>query len=269
MKFLIGSDPELFLKDENNNIASVIGLIGGTKYEPMNIGNECSIQEDNILAEFNIPPVNTFNHFLSSIEYCKSYISTLIASKGLSLHYSSSEMINELILLEPEAQLMGCSPSINIITKTESHLQAWEIPKELQNLRTSGFHIHFGYNEPNEEFNSRLVLCFEICTTLPLVSFDHDPFDRRQFYGKFGDCRFKDYGVECRSLGGYFLKDPDTIKKVWEGIENTMALFNSKISTKELEEMVSFCIGEDDKPILTHINKVTTDITSNKLITIK
>ena len=50
----IGADPELFLRD-GDAITSAIGLIGGDKYEPrlVTLG---AVQEDNVLAEFNIDP---------------------------------------------------------------------------------------------------------------------------------------------------------------------------------------------------------------------
>ena len=32
--FSIGCDPEIFLKDQNNNFKSVIGLLGGDKWVP-------------------------------------------------------------------------------------------------------------------------------------------------------------------------------------------------------------------------------------------
>lgn len=262
MKYLIGSDPEMFFKDiDTGKIGSVIGKLGGTKDVPIAIGNGCMMQEDNILAEFNIPPVQTLNDFVAHLDYSKEYIATLLKGNNLVPHYSSSEMVSDFTLdIDDKSKVFGCAPSINIISETISSLDMDTIPAELVNLRTSGFHIHFGYDNPTDEQNDRLVLAFELMTSLPLARFDNDIHDRRQFYGKFGDCRTKDYGVECRSLGGYFLKDHETMTKVWKGIENTIALADSTVSTEELREMCNFCIDEGDIANTTNIDQVLKDL---------
>ena len=57
----IGADPELFIIDsKTGKVVSSIGLIPGVKGEPYvgeDMPNGFGLETDNILAEFNIPPV--------------------------------------------------------------------------------------------------------------------------------------------------------------------------------------------------------------------
>ena len=65
----IGSDPETFLRDAAGKYISSVGLIGGSKDEPMPIGNGCSVQEDNVTVESNTPPTNDPQEFVNAINY--------------------------------------------------------------------------------------------------------------------------------------------------------------------------------------------------------
>lgn len=266
-KFIIGSDPEIFVFDKTRSIiGSVIGQLGGTKEKPISIGNNCFVQEDNILSEFNIPPVDNKEDFINNINFCKDYISTKMMINNKNLHFSSSEIVSDEILTEDKAKVFGCEPSMNIITESMSDLDMNLVPEEFKNLRTSGFHIHFGYDNPNFEDNCRIVLCFELAVSIPLYFDDNDKFNRRLFYGKFGDCREKDYGVECRSLGGYFLKDDETLSLVWDKIEECIELFNSEIPTSKIKDMVEFCIGDNNTVIKESVQEIKNELNKYNLI---
>jgi len=47
----VGSDFEMFICDKDGNLISGVGLIGGTKEEPLSIGERCYRQEDNVMGE--------------------------------------------------------------------------------------------------------------------------------------------------------------------------------------------------------------------------
>ena len=74
----IGSDPELFIINEKTGkVVSSIGIIPGIKGDPfvaddMPVG--FGLETDNILAEFNIPPVRKKIDFLNALNYMKGYI---------------------------------------------------------------------------------------------------------------------------------------------------------------------------------------------------
>lgn len=266
--YLIGSDPEIFLKDMRGEIASAIGLFKGTKEKPRNIGNNCSVQEDNILVEFNIPPAKSMAAFLDSINYAKTYIETILIPLDLKLHYSSSERVNESVLKKDEqAMLFGCSPSYNVVSNGMSIANIDFLTESEKLIRSSGFHIHIGYDNPNEEFSARLVLCFELFVTLSLLHLDHDLYNRRLLYGLIGDCRMKSYGVECRSLGGYFLKNDESIKKVWRGVKRAIKFAEtSRLETSVIRDMVLECLDFEFNPVPSKVEEVLNRINIKQLV---
>lgn len=245
--YTIGSDPEVFVANKEGKVESIIGLLSGTKEEPLDIGRNCSVQEDNILAEFNIPPVTTLAEFLDHINYCKEYIETIIAAKGLQLHYASSEKVRKKILNNKQAKTFGCSPSYNVLKEEISTVAVEELTDEQKLIRSSGFHIHIGHDNPeDDELNDKIVLCFELFVTIPLMVMDNDEYNRRLLYGLIGDSRTKPYGVECRSLGGYFLKDDETITIVWERVQEALKFCEeSPFSASELRNFLNTCVKED------------------------
>lgn len=241
-KVTIGTDAEVFLSYQNE-VISAIGLVGGTKSEPIPIGEGCAVQEDNILAEFNIPPVTTKAEFVKYINYCKNYLYTINSEIGL--HFSSSEEIKPMLLSNPTAKEFGCEPDCIVdlfedrdVYSADEH-DAFNQERAGNTLRTSGFHIHIGYENPNEETNRELVKLFEKYVTSTLLPEDNDKFSRRIMYGKAGSYRNKAYGVECRSLGGYFLKDDFLIGKVWDLVQVAIRRYNEgeRVSPEEFKEL--------------------------------
>jgi hypothetical protein len=100
-----------------------------------------------------------------------------------------------------------------------------------------GFHIHIGYKNPTQKISREIVKLFEKNVTLQLLKIDIDENNRREFYGKCGEYRIKPYGLECRSLGSALLKDENTLKLVWDGVQKTITEFNNgeRVSTEEFE----------------------------------
>ena len=138
--YLIGSDPELFIVDTaKQKIISSIGIIPGEKgaaYKPADLPEGFGLQIDNILAEFNIPPTNEVDDFVTSIEVMKDWIRGFLKSKNpnYDILCKASALIDEDQLQSDEAKLFGCSPDFN----------AWTIcqnPRpegDSTNLRTTG-----------------------------------------------------------------------------------------------------------------------------------
>ena len=81
LKITLGCDPELFVKSlETGEIVSAEGKIGGTKREPRAISDSGhSVQEDNVMVEFNIPPSKSSQEFVDNINHVVNYL------EGLSL----------------------------------------------------------------------------------------------------------------------------------------------------------------------------------------
>ena len=253
----IGSDPEIFIKDIDGGISSAIDLFGGTKDEPLDIGEGCFVQEDNILVEFNTPPCTDKESFIKAINYSKDYIETILIPLNKELHYSSSEKATVEILQNEKATTFGCASSYNVVKEKISDVDVDSLSESDKTLRSSGMHIHIGYENVDEEINDRLVLCFELFVTLPLLKKDNDVHNRRMLYGKIGDSRDKPYGVECRSLGGYFLKDDDSIAEVWDKTMEAIKFANtSKKTNDELRALIKSCMNSEDTINLIKVEEV-------------
>lgn len=198
----VGADPEVFLKNQFN-IVSAIGLLGGTKEAPLPV-KKGAIQEDNVLAEFNIDPVTTEDMFVSHIDTVMKELHEKVKPHGLSLLVQSSHDfdIMELIAGGEQALQFGCEPDMNAWTSEFN-----PAPDASATLRTAGGHIHLGLDVPERDIDTRLrtVKLMDIFVGIPSVLLDADN-KRRAMYGKAGACRIKPYGVEYRTLSNFWLK---------------------------------------------------------------
>lgn len=215
----IGSDFELPIYNHmTGEYVSGIGLVGGTKSDPLSIGNRCYRQEDNVAAEFNIPPVTSLSDFKYYINYCIEQGEAILQrlNKGYRFDVVSSAYYPETELDNPKAWEFGCEPSI---CAYDGEIYAPSAPEST--LRTFGFHIHISTNQDAFDVIKRMDYF------LGVPSLEKDPdTERRSIYGRAGDCRIKDYGVEYRVLGSYMLNHLDF---VWEA---TREALKSRIKVK-------------------------------------
>ena len=109
----IGADPELFIINEKTGkVVSSIGLIPGEKGDPWvgdDIPNGFGLETDNILAEFNIPPVTDENSFVNNIEYMKGYINRFVKNinPDLGILCAASMSVPEDQLQSDQAKAFG------------------------------------------------------------------------------------------------------------------------------------------------------------------
>lgn len=206
-----GSDPEYLLKNKKENIIiSAIPFIKGDKHNPEPLGDGFFILRDNILVEGNIPPTADPIKFMHNLIELKSRILNYFSniSSSLGLYHEDSADISPHFLMHPEALLFGCAPYLNA-WDDEEH-RANDLSSE--NFRTVGFHQHYGYDltEDNpfnkETFNKIIAKAYDIFVIIPSLEIHAD---KRRFenYGGLGQYRNTQYGVECRSLGGFFVNE--------------------------------------------------------------
>jgi len=206
-----GSDPEYFIVNKDTEmIISSIGLINGTKKDPEPLGDDFFVLKDNILAEGNIPPASDPIKFMHNLMELKTRILKYLHNidGSLSLKHSDCLNINPMFLTDPEALEFGCSPYLNAWDH-ETH-KANDLSSV--NYRTAGFHLHFGYSLDSHNpyrknlFNRIIAKAFDIFVVIPSM-FKY--VDKRRFenYGGLGQFRHTSYGVECRSLGAYFVHE--------------------------------------------------------------
>lgn len=242
-----GSDFEMFLKNKEGKYISAVGIIGGTKKKPLSIGEGCFRQVDNVMGEFNIPPVTTLKDWNYYLEYCIYTVQKEILDKqGLELVAESAVYMSKDQLRSKSANTFGCEPSWN----------AWEggtyhPTKPESTLRTAGFHVHVGFKyEHIDDLSLDDVFEFiKYCDLyLGLPSILIEPANpRRELYGKAGDCRAKDIAeqnlviVEYRSLGGWMFNHKDW---VFNQLQAAIEAYNNK--TEELPEVIKDAINENN-----------------------
>lgn len=204
----IGADPELFVRDKHTKeMRSAIGILGGTKAKPRPV-HKGAIQEDNVLAEFNINPAHTEEEFYVNIRRVMHRVAEDLDEHGLEPYVCASHVYTKPYLksLGSSAMQFGCDKDFNAWTGEENPK-----PSPYTCLRSAGGHLHVSYVAPNTERSYNIVKAYEVFEGLPTLFVDHDT-QRRELYGKSGACRIKPYGVEIRSPSNHWLKDESSIK---------------------------------------------------------
>tara|TARA_B110000858_G_scaffold140270_1_gene159222 strand:- start:5070 stop:5912 length:843 start_codon:yes stop_codon:yes gene_type:complete len=242
--WLIGTDYEFGIS-KNGEPISIVGKIGGTKNEPLDIGNGCARQEDNVNAEVTQPPVNNFKDFVKYIEYGLTTIKSMVP--GHDLNFNSLEIYSDEELNTYEAQVFGCESSFDVYARGLSKPAMATNP----NLRSAGFHIHFGNDKiaNNNQEMEKLVKLFDKYVTIPSMLLDPEK-GRRELYGRAGEFRMKSYGLECRQLGSFFLSDFRLIEWVWEGVQKCITQYElgedlNSDSMFNRNDINNSCIAED------------------------
>lgn len=219
----IGADPELFIiNEETGKVVSAVGIIPGEKKKPFidpSWEKGFGLETDNILAEFNIPPVNSCLSFVNNILFMQNYIRSFV--KKINPNYNikcvASQTVPEEELQSKQAKMFGCDIDYNVYTKKSNPK-----PKgELTNTRSGGFHIHCGYENHNTITSLELIKLFDVYLGIPSVIKDPDK-DRRSLYGKAGCFRLTPYGFEYRTLSSAMMKDRDTLYFVWDQLEKAI-----------------------------------------------
>lgn len=223
---LMGSDPEIMGIDAaTGRMGSFSGRLGCDKWNKRVVDNDLNIQEDNVLIEFDIAPHKAFSSFnanmLKGIAACESAAKEI--GMGLAQGVSSHVFTEEEIRSFGEGALVfGCEPDFNALTGMKNPRPAAANP----GLRTAGGHVHIGFSEITE-VNPRMqatvgVMC-DYMLGLPSLLLDGDD-RRRELYGKAGAVRYKDYGIEYRTLSNFWIFEERMRRWVWEQTHKAMEM---------------------------------------------
>lgn len=222
-----GSDPELFIiNKKTGKVVSAVGKIPGTKNKPFHspdMPDGFALQTDNILVEFNIPPCKTKNEFVNNIEYMKNYIQEYIQklNSNYDILCASSQDVPVSQLRSKQAKCFGCDVDYNAYT---------ELPNEKPDgasstTRSSGLHLHLGYENYNIDASLLIVKYFDAYIGIPSLFKDPDT-KRRSLYGRAGCFRLTDYGLEYRTLGSSLMRNRETLEWLFDRIINSIYAFN-------------------------------------------
>jgi hypothetical protein len=238
----LGADPEVFVRYSDGTLSSAIGKIGGSKEhpKPVRLG---AIQEDNVLAEFNIDPASSKEEFIHNIKTVLSELEIALEVHKLEALIQSSHTyeIDQLLGWGDKALEFGCGAEWDAYTQ-----QVKKAPNgALGGLRTAGGHIHVGYDDPFELGNYSLGRMMDFALGIPSVLMDTDT-GRRALYGQAGAIRHKPYGVEYRTLSNFWIKSEELMAWAYE---------QTLWSTQNLDKLDDFLLAVPEKKLQKIINK--------------
>jgi len=253
MKILIGTDAECFLlHDESANFVASQGIIEGTKDFPFPIpglGDGFATQRDNVALEFNIPPASSEEEFINNLEVAKQAISSMLPN-GMRMSFTPSVIFADDQLFHPEAMTFGCDPDFDAWRGRMNKIA--NIPIELSNLRAAGGHIHFGYEDPDNEVNRIIIKSCDLHLGVPSILMDTDT-SRKILYGKAGAFRNKPYGCEYRTLSNFWLRDQNL--SAW-AYRNAVRAFNDAVNGVSInDERIVEAINTSNKGLAMELVK--------------
>jgi hypothetical protein len=232
MEFLLGCDPEVFVKNSKGEFVSAHGLIPGTKENPLKVRNGM-VQVDGMALEFGVDPCATKEEFIYRIRDVLMQLQAMLP-EGHELALSSIALFSdEVMAAQPEEALeLGCDPDYSAYTMDKNPRPT--LPNK--NLRSAGGHVHIGwgsnfpvYSEEHIRACAALAAELDYFLGAPSLAWDKDAL-RRSIYGAAGAFRPKPYGMEYRSASNQWLKSDELIGFVYD---TTISAIESVITPKK------------------------------------
>jgi hypothetical protein len=250
-----GADPEVFFRTrKDGSPMSAEGLVGGTKRHPLPIPNlpfGFFVQEDNVAAEYNIPPATTANSFSINIAKGLKYLRSVAAKKNLVLAIEPDMDFPMEMLMTPHAQQLGCDPDFNAWTGLPN-----KAPVAPPAMRSAAGHVHVSWENPEEDQQENLIKVFDAVLGLPSILITPRS-RRRMLYGKAGAMRYKPYGVEYRVLDNFWIKEKVYRKYIFDTIQTTIHDINEHPILMDAVEEVGY---EIQQAINTHDVELTKEL---------
>lgn len=235
----LGSDPEVFLQDAAGKPISSIGYIRADKWSPLQIPDMekgFTLQEDNVSLEYGIPPASSAEEFVHHIQAVMERSKEWVP--GLSFSKLSCIVFPEDQMQHPLAHVFGCEPDWCAWTGNTNPKPVPPHPY----LRSAGGHIHV----ETQEDKHQVVKGMDLFLGIPSVLMDEGEM-RKQLYGKAGALRYKEYGVEYRTLSNFWIFKEELIKWVWRN--TARALENVSMDYTPYADEIQQAINSSDKAL--------------------
>lgn len=226
----IGTDAEIPLQLVTGEFFPVTGLVGGTKERPRpleKLGRGFAVQEDNVNLEINIAPARTADQLYQFIHKTIREVEKLLPPT-IRLHPAASMTYRPELLNNGPCLAFGCDPDYCVYTGEENPRPKAADP----NFRTAAAHIHVGWNEPTDDEREQLIKMLDFTIALPSIRYDDHR--RRELYGKAGAYRPKEYGVEYRTPGNFWIWDYPAY--IYYSVHRAIELVNAGLVLTEEEQ---------------------------------
>lgn len=240
----LGADPEVMLLTAKGTPKSAEGLFGGTKDNPkeMGIGPGFFVQEDNVAAEYNIPPSINAKDFSNNIIKGLAYIRAEAKKHKLKVVLESALHFPEEELATKHCQTLGCDPDYNIWT-----LAINPRPVPPKTLRTAAGHVHVSWRNPTNQQKIAMVRAMDLFLGVPSILVTKQN-ERRKLYGAAGAFRDKPYGVEYRTLDNFWLGTEPYRRHIFTQVQAAVHTINME------QEMFMEILEESKEEIINTIN---------------
>lgn len=226
MQILLGTDPEVFMK-QHGKFISAHGMVEGDKESPYLV-KDGAVQVDGMALEFNTDPAASLEEFVGNVDSVLAQLKEMVPDYEV-VATPVAHFGYDYIQSQPEkAKELGCDPDFNAYTGKENEVPNAELP-----FRTGAGHVHLGWTEGADiqdpiHFAACMSIVKQLDFYLGLVSLTFDTeSERRAMYGAAGAFRPKSYGVEYRTLSNAWLASQGLIAWVWKAankaVESTMA----------------------------------------------
>lgn len=257
-KYKLGADPEIFLLHSDSSPKSAINIIEGTKETPFKITElGHSVQVDNVLLEFNVPPSTDPKQMKHDIDIVMNWFKVNLPKGDLTSIVSSLNFPEEE-LKHKDAGEFGCDPDFNAWTGAENDKPNCAD----KSLRSAGGHLHISYPDYSMYQSLAIIKAADLFLGVPSVLFDPDE-KRRHLYGKAGSFRYKDYsneegGVEYRTLSNFWIKNYYYINIIFKQMDKVFKYVNNNPpidSSSQLGLDIVECINNSDQDLARKIIK--------------
>lgn len=191
---MIGADPELFIRNLiTKEFIPSVGMLGGTKEDPFFYDDGFAVQEDNVTAEYNIPPATTADDWVRYHKKAWAKLKELVGNENELVAKASAPFDSMWFDMYPELMESGCGQDMNVYSFTPS------APDGSFDNRTryAGGHVHVSCDyDWDDQLN--LIKWLDVLIAVPFTKMETDGA-RRLLYGQAGVFRPKEYGIEYRT----------------------------------------------------------------------
>lgn len=220
----LGCDPEFFFTGSNGKTTGAEKILpeAGLTYKPGTYNHDgahtalndapSKIVIDGVQAELNPRPNPCRANLANEISACFRDLHKTLKDRGINVSFSPVVDITqaELDSLSEKSKTFGCAPSTNVYAQSTSKISV--DPKKYLK-RSAGGHIHLGWggSDRNKEALKNIEVMIPILDIIvgnTSVLIDRNPVnkERRKVYGKVGEYRLKEYGLEYRTLSNFWLQ---------------------------------------------------------------
>lgn len=200
----LGCDPEMFIAKggrivESSEVVPQAGIFDPQDYQAY----RSAIVRDGVQVELNPSPSTCRAGVVNQVARLIAQLAQQAKEKGGEISFQPVVELSaeDMKKLSAAARRLGCAPSKNLHDASATVRVGDDYRK-----RSAGGHIHIGMAiKPNQ--HERLVALMDILLGNTCVMIDRDPLqaERRKVYGRAGEFRTPQHGLEYRTLSNFWL----------------------------------------------------------------